>query len=117
LACHLGVLLDVPSIGVAKSLLIGECKEPARRTGATSPLFDAQTGEQIGVAVRMANAAKPVYVSQGHRISLVRAVEFTLAVKSGFRIPRHARRRSLCECDLPPAQIARRLTIKKGGEN
>ncbi len=91
LACHLGVLLDVPSIGVAKSLLIGECKEPARRTGATSPLVDPQTGEQIGVAVRMANAAKPVYVSQGHRISLVRAVEFTLAVKSGFRIPRPTR--------------------------
>ena len=39
----------------------------------------------------MANAAKPVYVSQGHRISLVRAVEFTLAVKSGFRIPRPTR--------------------------
>jgi deoxyribonuclease V len=91
LACHLGVLLDVPSIGIAKSLLIGECKEPARRAGSTSALVDSETGEQVGAAVRTVSAVKPVYVSQGHRISLARAVEFTLAVKSGFRIPRPTR--------------------------
>lgn len=91
LACHLGVLLDTPTIGVAKSLLIGECKELARRAGSSAPLLDPATGEQIGAAVRMANGVKPVYVSQGHRISLDRAVEFTLAVSSGFRIPRPTR--------------------------
>ena len=91
LACHLGVLLDTPTVGVAKSLLIGECKEPAGRAGSASALVDTGTGEQIGAAVRMAGGVKPVYVSQGHRISLARAVEFTLAVKSGFRIPRPTR--------------------------
>ena len=91
LACHLGVLLDVPSIGVAKSVLIGECKEPAQKAGSTSVLLDPQTGEQIGSAVRTANGVKPVYVSQGHRISLAHAVEFTLAVSDGFRIPRPTR--------------------------
>jgi deoxyribonuclease V len=91
LACHLGVLLDVPSIGVAKSLLIGECKEPAWRAGSTAALADAHTGEQIGAAVRTVSGVRPVYVSQGHRISLERAIEFTLAVRDGFRIPRPTR--------------------------
>jgi deoxyribonuclease V len=91
LACHLGVVLDVPSIGVAKSILIGECKDPAIRAGSTSALLHAPTGEQIGTAVRTATGVKPVYVSQGHRISLDRATEFTLAVCDGFRIPRPTR--------------------------
>lgn len=91
LACHLGLLLDVPSIGVAKSLLVGEYKEPARRAGSTAPLLDPKTGEQIGAVVRTATGLKPVYVSQGHRVSLARAVEFTLAVSDGFRIPRPTR--------------------------
>jgi deoxyribonuclease V len=91
LACHLGVLLDVPSVGVAKSLLIGECKEPAQRKGSSAALIDPQSGEQIGAAVRTANGLRPVYVSQGHRISLARALEFTLAVSDGFRIPRPTR--------------------------
>src|SRR5579872_2814941 len=91
LACHLGLLLDVPSIGVAKSVLIGECKEPARRAGSTAALVDAHTREQIGAAVRAASAVRPVYVSQGHRVSLKRAIEFTLAVSDGFRIPRPTR--------------------------
>lgn len=91
LACHLGVLLDVPSIGVAKSPLIGECKEPARPVGSTAALVDAKTGEHIGAAVRAADAVRPVYVSQGHRISIPRAIEFTLAVADGFRIPRPTR--------------------------
>lgn len=91
LACHLGVLLDLPSIGVAKSILIGECKEPAQKVGSAAALLDPQTGEQIGAAVRTANGVKPVYVSQGHRISLACAIEFTLAVSDGFRIPRPTR--------------------------
>ena len=91
LACHLGVLLDVPSIGVAKSLLIGKCGEPARKAGSIAALLDPATGEQIGAAVRTARGVKPVYVSQGHRISLERAIEFTLAVSDAFRIPRPTR--------------------------
>ena len=91
LACHLGVLLDVPSIGVAKSLLIGKCKEPAQKAGSTADLLDPDTGEKIGAALRTVSGVKPVYVSQGHRISLERAIEFTLAVGGRFRIPRPTR--------------------------
>jgi len=91
LASHLGVVLDVPSIGVAKSILIGECKELGRRAGSTAALIDPANGEQIGAAVRTATGVKPVYVSTGNRISLDRAIEFTMSVVNGFRIPRPTR--------------------------
>jgi deoxyribonuclease V len=91
LACHLGVVLEVPSIGVAKSILIGKCKEPARRAGSVSALIDSASAEQIGAALRTATDIRPVYVSAGHRISLRTAIEFTLAASDGFRIPRPTR--------------------------
>ena len=91
LACHLGVLLDCPSIGVAKSVLIGEYREPARRAGSTAPLRDPETGETLGAVLRTADGVNPVYVSPGHRVSLRRAVELTRAVCDGYRIPRPTR--------------------------
>ena len=91
LACHLGVLLDRPTIGVAKSRLIGEHREPGKRAGTTTPLVDPDSGETIGAVLRTATGVKPVYVSLGHRVSLDRAVELTLAVCDGYRIPRPTR--------------------------
>jgi deoxyribonuclease V len=91
LACHLGVLLDLPSIGVAKSLFIGEHREPGKRAGSTAALLDPADGEEIGVVARTADGVKPVYVSQGHRVSLARAVELTFAVTDGHRVPRPTR--------------------------
>jgi deoxyribonuclease V len=91
LACHLGILLDCPTIGVAKSRLIGEYREPGKQRGGIAPLLDPQSGEKIGAVVRTASGVKPVYVSQGHRVSLARAVELTLAVADGYRIPRPTR--------------------------
>jgi deoxyribonuclease V len=91
LACHLGVLLDCASIGVAKSILIGDAGEPCKRAGSTAPLVDPDSGEQLGTVIRTATGVKPVYVSQGHRTSLARAVELTLAVRDGYRIPRPTR--------------------------
>lgn len=91
LACHLGVLLDCPSIGVAKSVLIGEYREPARRAGSTSLLRDPKSGETLGAALRTADGVKPVYVSPGHRISLPTAVKLVHAVSNGYRIPRPTR--------------------------
>lgn len=85
IACHMGLLLDRPSIGCAKSLLIGEHKEPARSMGSRAQLRHA--GETIGAVLRTRTGVKPVYISTGHRISLERAVEFTLAACDGFRIP------------------------------
>jgi len=89
IACHLGLLLDRPAIGCAKSLLIGEHRPPALAAGSRAALRHA--GETIGVALRTRTGVKPVYISIGHRISLERAAEFALAVCDGFRVPRPTR--------------------------
>jgi len=89
IACHLGVLLDRPTIGCAKSRLIGEHSEPSRAAGSWTPLRDA--GETIGAVLRTRAGVKPIYVSPGHRVSLGRAIELTLAVCDGFRIPKPTR--------------------------
>lgn len=96
IACHLGVLLDRPTIGCAKSRLIGTHCEPPRAAGRWTPLVDAVGGlggeqETIGAVLRTRQAVKPIYVSQGHRVSLKRAVEMVLAVCDGYRIPRPTR--------------------------
>lgn len=89
IACHLGLLLNRPTIGCAKSRLIGEHSEPPRGAGGRAVLRDA--GEIIGVVLRTRAGVNPIYVSQGHRLSLERAVELTLAVCDGFRIPKPTR--------------------------
>ncbi len=89
LACHLGALLDRPSLGCAKTILLGECEPPRRTRGSTSPLM--HNGECIGMAVRSRDDVKPVYVSVGHRLSLDAAVEITLACGDGFRLPEPTR--------------------------
>jgi deoxyribonuclease V len=91
IACHLGLLLDRPTIGVAKSVLVGEYREPAATAGRSAPLLDGKSGEVIGAALRTRARARPVFVSQGHRISLDRAIELTLAVSDGYRLPRPIR--------------------------
>lgn len=85
IACHLGVLLDRPAIGCAKSRLIGTHDEPGRSAGSWTELRDG--GEVIGAVLRTRSGVRPIYVSAGHRISLERAVELTLAVTGRFRIP------------------------------
>lgn len=90
LACHLGVLLDVPTIGCAKSRLIGEHREPGRRAGAWAPLVHEQ--ECIGAALRTRAGSRPIYISSGHRVSLERAVALTLESCDGRRIPLPTRR-------------------------
>jgi deoxyribonuclease V len=90
LACHLGLLVDVPTIGFAKSVLVGACLEPGRARGSVSDLVDA--GERIGMAVRTREGAVPVYVSVGHRISLATAVRTILGCAPRYRIPEPVRR-------------------------
>jgi deoxyribonuclease V len=85
LASHLGVLLDVPTIGCAKSRLIGEHSEPAQRSGAWAPLMDA--GERIGAALRTRTHSRPMYISTGHRLWLERAMALTMEFCDGRRIP------------------------------
>lgn len=89
LASHLGWLLDRPTIGAAKSRLIGEAVPPAPERGASSPLVDR--GQVIGAVLRTRAGVQPIYVSIGHRVSLARAVELTLALSPRFRLPETTR--------------------------
>lgn len=89
LACHLGVLMDIAAIGVAKTRLVGTFEEPRAEKGAVSPLEDKE--ERIGSVVRTRTGVKPVYVSVGNRMSLKDAVELTLATTSRYKIPEPTR--------------------------
>lgn len=85
IACHLGVLLDVPSIGVAKTRLIGSHAEPPREQGGWVPLLAGE--EVIGAVLRSRTGVKPIYVSIGHRVSLPTAIALVLACTRSFRLP------------------------------
>lgn len=86
IAVHLGVLLDVPAIGVAKSILCGRVEgELGAEPGATAPLVDR--GEVVAMAVRTRARALPVYVGTGHRVSLATAVDWVLRLGGGRRLP------------------------------
>jgi deoxyribonuclease V len=92
IATHLGILLDRPTIGCAKSLLIGTHGPLPEKAGSWTPLIDARgNGERIGAAVRTRAGVQPIYVSAGHRISLPSAIQWTLRVTDGLRIPRPTR--------------------------
>lgn len=89
LASHLGVLTDVPTIGVAKSRLIGEHEEPGAGRGDWAPLMDK--GEVIGAVLRTRAGVKPIYVSIGHRVGLETAIRLVLACTTRFRLPETTR--------------------------
>jgi len=89
MACHLGVTLDTPTIGCAKSLLIGDYEMPGSERGATSPL--RHVTEIIGTVLRTRAAVRPIFVSCGHRVSLPTAVRLALACTDGYRIPKPQR--------------------------
>ncbi len=85
LATHLGVLLDIPSVGCAKSRLWGEHDDPPPARGSWVPLWDGE--EVIGAVLRTQDGVQPVYVSVGHRIDLETAIELVLACAPSFRLP------------------------------
>ncbi len=89
IACHVGVLCDLPCVGVAKSVLVGAFTEPAASRGARRALRDG--GERIGTALRTRDATKPVFVSVGHRIDLPSAERLVLACGAGRRLPEPTR--------------------------
>jgi len=93
LASHVGLLLDLPTIGVAKSLLTGRHRPVGPGRGRRVQLRDA--GEVIGAVVRTRNRVKPLYVSPGHRIALAQAVRWTLACCRGVRLPEPTRQAHL----------------------
>jgi deoxyribonuclease V len=89
IACHIGILFDKPTIGCGKSLLVGEFKEPASRAGSRSPLMFHD--ECVGTVLRTRDGVRPIFVTQGHRVSLESAVRLVNACLDGFRIPKPTR--------------------------
>jgi deoxyribonuclease V len=103
IASHLGVVLDCPTVGCAKSLLVGDVDEPEDRLGATSELIHKE--ELIGYAVRTRIGVQPIFVSTGHRVSLKMAVKLALSVGDGFRVPKPTR-----EADKWVGKVKKTLT-------
>lgn len=85
LASHLGLFLDRPTIGCAKSLLCGSCESPGDKIGDYAKIED--NGETIGAALRTRSGVKPVYVSTGHQVGLESAVRWVLNCCRGYRLP------------------------------
>lgn len=90
LASHLGLFLDCPTIGCAKSRLVGRHAPLPSAKGSASPLLD-DAGDVLGMAVRSRDNTNPIYVSVGHRIDLETAVRLTLACAPRYRIPEPTR--------------------------
>jgi deoxyribonuclease V len=89
LACHLGLMLDIPTLGCAKKRFIGEFSEPATQRGASSDLIE--DGEIVGKVLRTQTQIKPVFVSVGHRISLASACDWVLKLTPHYRLPETTR--------------------------
>lgn len=89
LACHLGVLLDIPTLGCGKTRLLGRADEPADQRGASSPLYDGV--EIVGRVLRTQTGIKPVYVSTGHRVSVESACRLVLKISPHYRLPETTR--------------------------
>ncbi|MCK4564465.1 MAG: deoxyribonuclease V, partial [Verrucomicrobia bacterium] len=89
IAAHLGLLVDIPSIGVAKSRLAGIHDDVPKEKGSHVPLMDK--GEQIGVVLRTRTNVKPLYVSPGHRIGIDSAMKFVMACTTKYRLPETTR--------------------------
>ncbi len=90
LAAHLGVLLDWPTLGCAKSLLCGTYAPVAEERGSWSPIHMGE-GEVVGAALRTQARMRPVFVSPGHRVTLEDALQLVLTCTPRFRLPRPLR--------------------------
>jgi deoxyribonuclease V len=89
IACHVGVELDVPTVGIAKSVLVGEFTEPRKKAGSTSPLVHKD--EEVGWAMRTCHGVRPVFLSVGHRIDLPTARDLAMACVVKCRVPEPTR--------------------------
>ena len=92
IASHLGLMLDMPTIGCAKSVLTGVYEEPGLEAGSISYLHDKNDqSDIIGAAVRTKKNVKPIFVSPGHRITLEESIQLLLSCVRGYRLPEPTR--------------------------
>jgi deoxyribonuclease V len=89
LASHVGLFLDLPTIGCAKSILCGQHRLVGEEAGSYSELLD--NGEVIGAVLRTKSGVKPIYVSVGHRIDLASALQWVIKCCRGYRLPEPTR--------------------------
>ena len=89
IACHVGLIADLPAVGCGKSRLCGEHAEPGQRRGSHAPL--THDGELVGTVLRTREGVKPVYVSAGHRIDLPAAARLVLDCAVRYRLPEPTR--------------------------
>jgi deoxyribonuclease V len=92
IASHVGLLINRPTFGCAKSVLVGKYAEPDAERGSWTPLVDPKTQETVGAALRTKTKVQPIFVSPGHLIDLAGALELTLACDGGYRQPEPTRR-------------------------
>ncbi|HEY0546804.1 MAG TPA: deoxyribonuclease V [Pyrinomonadaceae bacterium] len=90
IASHVGLLINRPTLGCAKSVLVGKYEEPPLERGAWTELIDK--GEVVGAALRTKSKVQPIFVSPGHLIDLEDAIRLTLASDGGYRQPEPTRR-------------------------
>ena len=90
IASHVGLIINRPTLGCAKSVLVGKYEEPERERGNWTELIDKD--EVVGAAVRTKKNVSPIYVSPGHLIDLEGAIKLTLACDGGYRQPEPTRR-------------------------
>jgi deoxyribonuclease V len=88
-ASHLGLFLETPTIGCAKSRLRGQHEEPGTDSGSYADLMD--NGEVIGAVLRTRGGVKPIYISIGHKIDLPTAIHWVMACCRGYRLPEPTR--------------------------
>jgi deoxyribonuclease V len=89
IASHLGLLIDMPTIGVAKSRLVGKYEELPETKGSRQPLI--YKGETVGAVLRTRVGVKPLYISSGHRVSLPTAIDYVLRCTPKYRLPETTR--------------------------
>lgn len=90
IASHFGILADVPTLGVAKTRLFGQYEEPSNRSGAYTALMDKD--EQVGWVYRSKKNCKPLFVSPGHKISIMQSLELVQRCMAAYRIPEPTRK-------------------------
>lgn len=119
IASHVGLLIERPTLGCAKSVLVGKYEEPPPERGAWTPLVDK--GEVVGAALRTKANVQPIFVSPGHLIDLPGAIELTLRCDGGYRQPEPTRRahhlvNALRRGERDPAQETAQETAQKSFE-
>lgn len=92
LACHLGVVLDIPTLGCGKTRFFGDFEPPGEARGSISPLLAEDNKEPVGNVLRTQPGINPVFVSPGHKISMATATEIVLKMAAEFRLPETTRK-------------------------